>query len=66
MTNVEAAIKALTNAGYKAKHIAGHTIVIDDVVHCRSGSKYWIETKQVRVNVSMNLSQVIRFIGDRN
>lgn len=66
MTNVERALKALYKAGYTARLIAGNTIQVDDVVHCRSGAKTWVEVKKVTLNVSMNLSQVERFIDQRS
>jgi len=65
MNNAIAALKMLKEAGYKAVTVHDHTVVAIDYVQCSSGSRKWVEEREVPMNVSRNLNGVAAFILDR-
>jgi len=65
MINVTTALKMLKDAGYKAVSVHDHTVVAIDPVQCSSGSRKWMEEREVPLNVSRGLDRVANFISER-
>lgn len=65
MTNVITALSMLKAAGYKATSVHNHTVVAIDPVQCSSGSRKWMEEREVPMNVASGLERVAHFISER-
>lgn len=65
MTKPEIAVKLLKNAGYEAVSNASHAVIVQDPVQCSAGSRKWVESREVSINIGRGLEGVYRFINER-